>query len=227
MSVELYHFWSVPESQRPRLALAAKGLAFADRPLDFDDDATFFDLGLARHVPILRSDEGALWTDSVAILEAIDQLAPTGPALIDGILPASAWADLLAWRRGCDAILQRLYAPVRIAYQDIGSDATRQAAFRHELQERFGMGLEALANDRYDGYQQLDRLSDLRGLGRYLARHGFYQGAFSVADCLLAADLAPLRLLDGISIPMDIRYYLRRVEGACGLSLDEGLTHAL
>jgi glutaredoxin 2 len=48
-------------------------------------------------------------------------------------------------------------------------------------------------------------------------------GEPSIADALLAADLYPLQILDGISLPIDLMYYLRRVEETCATSLDAGL----
>ncbi len=89
------------------------------------------------------------------------------------------------------------------------------------------MSLEALANDRYEGYEQLEHLSRLPELAHYLDRHRFYMGTVSVADMVLAADLYPLQLLDGISLPVDLMYYLQRVDEACGTRLSEGLVITL
>ncbi len=88
---------------------------------------------------------------------------------------------------------------------------------------RYGLSLEALANDRYAGYQQLERLSRLTELARHLSRNRFYSGAISIADLLLTADLFPLQLHDGLSLPVDLMYYLERVQETCGLDLRQGL----
>lgn len=218
----LYHFWSEPGAQRLRLALGYKGVEYEDHPLDYHDDETFFELGLARGVPVLQLADGSLHTDSVSILERIDTLFPAAPPLVEGRIEAGAWKALLDWRARCDAVLQRLYAPARPGYAGIGDDAESLAAYKAEVERRFGMSVEALANDRYDGYAQLDRLTDLRALAAHLARHRFYTGAPSIADMLLCADLYPLQLLDGISLPIDLLYYLGRVEEACGISLRDG-----
>ncbi|MEJ2654936.1 MAG: glutathione S-transferase N-terminal domain-containing protein, partial [Acidihalobacter sp.] len=78
----LYHFWSWPEAQRVRLALGFKGADFEDHPLVYGDDESFFELGVARSVPVLRLDDGSLLTDSVQILRDIDDLFPDGPPLV-------------------------------------------------------------------------------------------------------------------------------------------------
>lgn len=221
--VTLYHFWSEPPAQRVRLALSAKGVEYADRPLAYHDDETFFELGIARQVPVLALDDGRLITDSVAILEQIDDLFPTKSPLVMGHIDDGAWQALLDWRRQAAAILERLYAAARPAYQDIGGDEDAMASFKAEMEKRFGMSVEALANDRYSGYAQLERLSHLPELARYLATRRFYMGELSIADCLLAADLYPLQVLDGLTLPVDLMYYLKRVEDACQCSLRDGL----
>jgi glutathione S-transferase len=224
--VALYHFWSVPEAQRVRLALACKGIDYDDRPLAYHDDETFFELGIARQVPVLQLESGELLTDPLDILWRVDALFPSSTPLVVGRLERSAWQALIAWRLRVDGLLQRLYAPARLAYRDIGSDPATIAAYRAEVQHRFGMSLEALANDRYAGYAQLDAHTGLGALARHLAAERYYVGGQpSVADALLASDLYPLQILDGIALPIDLRYYFRRVEECCGLSLGEGLAN--
>ncbi|MHB1239389.1 MAG: glutathione S-transferase N-terminal domain-containing protein [Gammaproteobacteria bacterium] len=219
----LYHFWSVPEAQRIRLALGYKGMPWEDCPLEYQDDATFFDLGVERRVPILRLDDGRLLRDSQEILERIDELLPTGAPLVGGQIAAAAWSALLAWRTKVDAVLQRLYAPARPAYRDVGTEPDSLTAYKAEIEGRYGLSVEALANDRYAGYAQFERITRLGALTRHLVEQRFYTGRISVADLLLTADLFPLQLLDGISLPVDLMYYFSRVEEACRLDLREGL----
>jgi glutaredoxin 2 len=97
------------------------------------------------------------------------------------------------------------------------------AAYKAGVANKYGLSLEALANDRYAGYQQLARLSRLTQLARHLSQNRFYTGAISIADLLLTADLFPLQLHDGLSLPVDLMYYLERVQDTCGLDLRRGL----
>lgn len=217
----LYHRWSVPQAQRVRLALGAKGLAWDDRPLSWHDDETFFELGVARQVPVLVV-AGAVYQDSLQILARLDALFPGEPALAGWIDPG-AWQALVDWRQRVDAVLARLYAPVAPACADLAGDDEALAAFKRDTEHRFGLGLEALANDRYDGFAQLVRLSHLPQLAKHLAAQRFYLGRLSVADCLLAADLFPLEVHDGLSLPVDLMYYLERVQQACDVDLRAGL----
>ncbi|APZ41865.1 glutathione S-transferase N-terminal domain-containing protein [Acidihalobacter ferrooxydans] len=224
--VELYHFWSWPEAQRVRLALGYKGVDFDAHALAYDDDETFFELGVARTVPVLRLRDGSLRTDSLGILHDIDALFPDGPPLVENRIDQTAWQALLDWRASVAHVLDRLYAPGRPGFADIGRDAAALAAYKADVQKRFGMSLEELANDRYDGFTQFSRLSHLDQLARHLARQRFYMGEPSIADLLLAADLFPLQVLDGVSLPIDMMYYLQRVGETCRIDLEEGVLGA-
>ncbi len=218
----LYHFWWSPAAQRVRLALGYKRIAYQDRPIAFDDDDTFFELGVARHVPVLQHRDGQLWTDSVAILRELDRPWPDRP-IFEGTLTAAAWDTLLAWRESADALFDRLHAPALPAYRGIGDSEPAMAAYKSEVLRRFGASIEELSNDRYAAFGQLMKVAHLRELGARLAKSRFYAEQPSAADMLLAADLFPLQLLDGITLPIDLMYYIQRVEDACQTSLRDGL----
>lgn len=218
----LYHFWSSPTSQRIRLALAYKQISYQDIPLSYWDDETFFELGVQRSVPVLVTEQHTL-TDSLEILHNIDHLFPDSPTLVSGIIDEAAWQATLAWRESVESILQRLYAPILLAYDDIGKDENAIADYKNSVQRRFGLSVENLANDRYDAFAELEKKSRLRELGKHLAKNRFYAGKLSIADLLITADLYPLQLLDGVNMPIDLLYYLRRVEEACNLNLRAGM----
>lgn len=222
MMTALYHFWSSPESQRVRMALGYKRVPFEDRPLAYLDDETFFELGIARQVPVLRLDDGRLLTGSETILRLLDDYFPAHP-IFQGILDEPAWQMLLDWRERIGPLLARLQAPALLAFRDLGTDEEARAAYKQEVLWRFGASVEELSNDRYAAYLQLEKLADLKGLARRLARDRYYAGRPSAADMLLAADLFPLQLLDGVSLPIDLLYYIQRVEENCGRSPREGL----
>ena len=216
----LFHFWSAMPAQRIRLALAYKGVAHDAIALHRDDDETFFGLGIARAELALRLPDGSVHTDSLALLPQLDGWLGGTPIAVDG----ASWTALLAWRSRVDAVLARLHAPVTPAFADVGADATTLMAYKADIQHRFGMSVEALSNDRYDGYLQFATLSHLPELGRHLSQQRFYLGGkLSACDLVLACDLFPLQLLDGVTLPMDLLYYIERVEKACGASLRDGL----
>lgn len=222
----LYYFYSSPESARVRLALNYKQVRYEARPLAFDDDETFFELGIARQAPVLQLDDGSLLTDSLAILERLDAWFPDTLPIFEGIIDEGAWAALLAWRKSVDTILQRLQAPALPGYADIGGSEDSLAAYKSLVQSRFGMTVEELSNDRYAAFAQLDGLTNLKALATHLAQNRYYLGVPSAADMLIAADLFPLQVLDGVTMPIDLMYYLQRVEETCRTNLREGLLAA-
>ena len=221
--VKLYHSWSSALAQRVRLALGYKRVEYVDHPLAYGDNETFFELGVECKVPILQAHEGQLLNDSAEILWRSDELFPNDPPLVTGRVDLGAWQALLEWRSGIDALLARLYAPILPAYRDIGGEDVTLQAYKLEVRHRFGMSLEELANDRYAGYAQLEKLTRLKELSRHLAQARFYMGQPSAADLLLTADLYPLQLLDGITLPLDLMYYFARVQETCHVALNEGL----
>jgi glutathione S-transferase len=216
----LYYFAHDAQAQRLRLAFGAKHVPLDLQPVPWFDDETFFDLGIARRSPVLRAPNGTLHTESVAVLAEIDCLLPGEPSLHTDVIDDAAWAALLDWRHKVDAVLERLYAPLAPGFRGIGDDADALTDYKAAVRHRFGMTLEELANDRYDGFAQFSRLSRLTDLARHLARERFYVGRLSIADCLLAADLYPLQMHDGVNLPVDMLYYLRRVEESCGVDLN-------
>lgn len=219
--MKLYHFWFEPSSDRVRLALSLKGVAYDLIVPDPDDDETFFEMGVARQAPVLLWEDGLVQTETEAIFQEIDRRFPQ-PGLFAS-LAVGQWESLWEWRAAADHLLERLYAPIRPAYLGIGDNDAHLASYKASIQARFRVSLEDLANDRYGVYGQLDQLTRLKPLASYLAQHGFYSGSLSAADLILAADLFPLQLLDGVTLPIDLMYYFERVQEACGVDLRAGL----
>jgi len=219
----LYHFWSDTASQRIRLALGYKKIDYIDKPLSYWDDETFFDLGIARKVPVLKVPDAPLLTDVNAILWDVDKIFPNSNLMVDGIIDSAAWSALLDWRANVDAVLTRMMAPALLGYSDIATNEQSIKAYKREIKNKYQMSAEALANDRYAAYDQLVKMTNLKALGYHLSANKFYMGEISVADVLLTADLYPLQCLDGVSLPIDVLYYLARVEKECNVDLQQGL----
>ncbi|MEK8089346.1 glutathione S-transferase N-terminal domain-containing protein [Thermithiobacillus plumbiphilus] len=223
--ITLYHHWSSPDCMRLRLALGAKGLAYESRPLAYTDFGTPLDLGYDRVLPILEWPDGSRDNQSLTLLLELERRHPE-PALLDGLVDAAEWQAFLDWHARLAPLLERLIAPVRPGFAEIGGDVEALALYKAECERHFGQIPEALSNDRYDGYRQLEQLGQLRALSSQLARKRFYAGQLSLIDILLTADFQLLRLLDGVTLPLDLMYYFQRVAEACHEDLDAGLQHA-
>ncbi len=221
--IALYHAWSSMDAQSVRLALRYKGVAHEAIPLDDEHDSLFFELGVAIAPLLLRLDDERVCTDPTVALERLDAWVG-GPPLFEGLVKPHAWNLLQAWLERSGPLLARLSAAALPAFADVGASAERLARAAAEVERRFGMSIEALASDRYEGYRQLERVADLRGLAGHLARHRYFTaGTLTAADLVLACRLFPLQLLDGVTLPIDLLYYIDRVEKACGASPREGL----
>ncbi len=128
---------------------------------------------------------------------------------------------------GTDRTRDRLIASVLPAYEEICSDPEDMEFYRQECERRFQQSIESLANDRYGAYQQLENRGRLRELGKVLAKQRYYTGTLSLIDIVLTADFHLLRLLDGVTIPIDLQYYFQRVAEACDVSLNDGMPRSL
>lgn len=221
--IRLYHRWSSMAAQQVRLALNYKGIAHDSIALPQNDDAIWFELGIARADLALQIPGQTILSDAAYILRNLDDLAG-GTAIFNGLIDDAAWQALLAWHNHAQALCERLYAPVLPAFSDIGADERDMAAYKNGVLHHFGMSVEALSNDRYDGFAQLAAQSHLNPLAQHLAKHRYYlNGTLSACDIVIACDLFPLQLLDGVTMPLDLMYYIQRVESACNSSLRAGL----
>lgn len=221
--ISLYHRWSSMPAQQVRLALSYKEVEFCSRPLAQDDDEIWFDLGVARADLALTIPGQPVQTDALTILATLDEQT-SGKPVHTGLVDPEAWQALLKWRAANKNVLMRLYAPVLPAFIDIGANEADLARYKAQIERIYGMSVEALSNDRYDGFNQFFAQAHLSELGTHLARHKFYlDGVFSACDIVLACDLFPLQLLDGVTFPIDLMYYIKRIETVCHSSLRDGL----
>lgn len=221
--IKLYHRWSSMAAQQVRLALSYKAITCDCIALPQHDDAIWFELGVARADVALLIPGQPAHTDAISILRNLDDWLD-GPPIFNGLVDETAWQALLTWHNSVQHLRERLYAPVLPAFSDIGANEADMAAYKAAALHRYGMSIEALSNDRYDGFLQLAAQSHLSQLGQHLSKQRFYlKQTLSACDILIACDLFPLQLLDGVTMPLDLMYYIQRVESACNTSLRTGL----
>lgn len=216
-----YQPWR-PEGARLRLALAASGCSYETVALPFAAEAVFFELGLGEYPAVLQTNlqanlhsETKFYTDSLEVLQKFADLCPNHKL---ATVSEADWQGLQAWHSANALLLERLYAPVALAARTFSEETARED-YKNQIMQRFGQSVEALANDRYEAFQQFARQSQLHALSHHLEKNRFYNGQCSAADCWLTADLFPLQFLDGISLPIGLRYYWQRVMAFCGCDL--------
>lgn len=221
--IKFYHRWSSMDAQQVRLALSYKGIIFTTKILPQRDDAIWLKLGMARSDLLLRIPGHRYHTNAAYILHNMDLWFGSTP-IFNGLVSEAAWQALLTWREEIRHLRERLYAPILPAFSDIGAKTRDLAAYKMRVLHRYNMSVEALSNDRYDGFNQLATLSHLNQLSRHLAQNRFYlNNTLSACDIVIACDLFPLQLLDGVTMPLDLMYYIQRVENTCNTSLRDGL----
>lgn len=83
--MKLYGYWRSSSSYRVRIALNLKGLPFKSETVNLvmqeQESAAYAALNPARGVPTLELDDGTLLTQSMAILDWLDEAYPLPPLL--------------------------------------------------------------------------------------------------------------------------------------------------
>jgi len=83
--MELYNYFRSSASFRVRIALALKGLDYTYKPVHLQKSEqlqeSYAAVSASRLVPLLRDDDGSALTQSMAIIEYLDETHPTPPLL--------------------------------------------------------------------------------------------------------------------------------------------------
>ncbi|HEU4405123.1 MAG TPA: maleylacetoacetate isomerase [Polyangiaceae bacterium] len=207
--MRLYGFWRSTATWRVRIALAHKGLAYEYRPVHLRRDGgeqnrdEFLALNPMRQVPVLEFEhEGqrVRLTQSIAILELLEELYPSPP-----LLPASALGRARA----------RELAELVVS----GIQPLQNTAVQRWVREALGADEAAWARHWVE-----------KGLGALERRAAESAGRFLVGDALSFADLCLVpQLYFARRFAVDLAPYptLTRVEAACAALPAFQQAHAL
>ncbi len=104
--MKLFGYWRSSATYRVRIALALKDLSYEYEPVNLLKGEQKSEAYLARNptalVPTLETDDGALITQSLAIMEYLEDLHPT-PSLLPGSASIRANARAIASTLACEA----------------------------------------------------------------------------------------------------------------------------
>ncbi|MEP7329808.1 MAG: maleylacetoacetate isomerase [Betaproteobacteria bacterium] len=195
--MKLYDYFRSSAAYRVRIALNIKGLtperAFVHLRRDAQRDAGYLALNPQGLVPSLSLDDGRVLTQSLAIIEYLDEAHPQ-PALLPAEAVARARVRAIALEVACDIhplnnlrVLKYLKNTLHV------SEADKDIWYKHWVDE----GLAALE-------LRLTRGADT---GRFC--HGDMP---TLADVVLVPQLANARRFDVDVMPFPT---LRRIEAAC------------
>jgi len=195
--MKLYDYFRSSAAYRVRIALNLKGVAperaFVHLRRGAQRDADYLDLNPEGLVPLIMTDDGAVLTQSLAIVEWLDETYPA-PPLLPGTPVERARVRSLALAIACDIHPLNNLRVLKYLTGTLGAtDAARDAWYAHWCE----VGLRALET----------RLAREPATGRFC--HG---DAPTLADVCLVPQLANARRVD-----LDLAQFptLLRIEAAC------------
>jgi maleylpyruvate isomerase len=194
--VQLYSYFRSSAAYRVRIALNLKGLAFETIAIHLQKDGgqnlkpEYRAINPQMRVPTLKLDSGELLTQSLAIIEYLDEVHPQPPLLPrDPIERAKvrALAQLIA----CDIHPLNNVAPLRYLKAELGQDQAKIDAWYHHW---IIVGFDALET--------------MLGNGPYCCG-----GAVTLVDVCLVPQVANARRL---KVPLDNYPKIVAIDAACG-----------
>ncbi len=191
--IKMYGFWRSAAAFRVRMAMNLKGVAFEETMIDLDaslqHSADYVAVNPQAAVPSVILEDGSLLTQSLAILEYLEETNPE-PALLphDPLGRARVRALSLIWAADHHPmIVPRIRAYLR---DQLGvDDAGRTAWIKHWFSEGLRIGEARLAGDPKTGrfcHGDTVTIADLCLLSQVMGARGFQ------------VDFAPYPTINGI-----------------------------
>ncbi len=178
--IKMYGFWRSAASFRVRIAMNLKGVAFEETMIDLDagiqHSADYLAVNPQAVIPSLQLDDGTLLTQSMAILEYLEERHPS-PALLppDSIGRARVRALSLIWAADHHPLIVpriRTYLKDELGIDDPG----RTAWIRHWFSEGLRIGETRLATDAHTGkfcHGDTPTFADLCLISQVVGARGF------------------------------------------------------
>ena len=151
----LYSYFRSSAAYRVRIALSLKGLAYETVSIHLQKEGglnrkpAYRAVNPQMRVPALKLDSGDVLTQSLAIIEYLDELHPQPPLLPRGTLERAkvrALAQLVA----CDIHPLNNTSPLRYLKNELGQDQTKiDAWYHHWILEGFEALEAMIAGGRY------------------------------------------------------------------------------
>jgi maleylacetoacetate isomerase len=164
--VTLYSFFRSSAAYRVRIAFNLKGLSYETAAIHLQKEGglnrkpAYRAINPQMRVPALRLDSGELLTQSLAIIEYLDEVHPQ-PPLLPRDSVARAKVRALAQLVACDIHPLNNVAPLRYLKNELGQDQSKiDAWYCHWVQEGFD-ALEAMLRPGPYAYGAEPTLADI------------------------------------------------------------------
>jgi maleylpyruvate isomerase len=151
----LYSYFRSSAAYRVRIALNLKGLAYETVSIHLQKEGglnrkpAYRAVNPQMRVPVLKLDTGDIITQSLAIIEYLDELHPQPPLLPRGAL-ARAKVRALAQLVACDIHPLNNTSPLRYLKNELGQDQAKiDAWYHHWILEGFEALETMIAGGRY------------------------------------------------------------------------------
>ncbi len=213
----LYHYEHCPFCQRIRLFLGFKGIPYQKKLLSYADTKTQEMLTGMRQLPIMDFEDGVIINESLNILREIEMRAPHPIGFIGPVEPSLQWASQEAVTLpDYFSVLLPFYLQHYTKEFALHEDGARY--FQSSKEKKRGKTFTELEQEAPQLYEENIK-AGLLDIAKIVDDQFIMGPTFSVADCVLAADLSGLRLVEGISLPNEILEYIHRVEARCNVYL--------
>jgi glutaredoxin 2 len=218
--MKLYHYPHCPFCQRVRLLLGYKNIPYESVELSYADAETPEKLIGQKMLPIIEFDDGKVMAESLDILREIELRFPHPIAFIGPVEGKLQWASMAAV--GIPRYFDLLLPCFPDHYQEFQKFPEGKKYFQASKEKRRGKSFEQLKAEAPKLFEE-NILPHLQEILDTVEDQYFVMGpTFSVADCVLAADLSGMRIVKNIAVPENLVQYIERVEKTCKVNLLEG-----
>ena len=217
--MKFYHYPHCPFCQRVRLFLGFKGIPYESIAVSYADHETPEKLCGKKMLPIVEFDDGKIMNESLDILREVERRFPNPIGFVGPVEPKIQWASMIAV--GIPGYFDLLLPWYLDHYQEFRDMPDGTEYFQKKKEEKRGKTFAELKAEGTELFKNGIR-PHLEEIIEAVEDEYFIMGpTFSVADCILAADLSGLRLVENIELPKEITHYIERVEKHCRVELLE------
>ena len=219
--MKLYHYVHCPFCQRVRLFLGFKRLTYESVVLSYDDVDTPTKLTGKHMLPICEFDDGTIMNESLDIIREIEMRFPYPIGFIGPIEPHFQWSSqaVVGIPRYFDLLLPWYFSHYTAEFERFPSGAVY---FKQSKETKRRKTFDELKKETPQIFEEFIRPELSEIIDRVEEKFFVMGPTFSVADCVLAADLSGLRVVESsIPLPSEIPAYISRVEEMCGVNLLE------